>query len=93
LGGLCCKSRNLQGHEFFAKTQNGKQSPIRVGAIALSKSPVSLALGDEVPHIFTRKPRQRPLEFLIIGAKRVLQQNRTNSRQWMRRVYEYTPLI
>jgi hypothetical protein len=71
----CCKSRNLQGHEFFAKTQNGKQSPIRVGAIALSKSPVSLALGDEVPHIFTRKPRQRPLEFLIIGAKRVLQQN------------------
>jgi hypothetical protein len=59
----------------------------------LSKSPVSLALGDEVPHIFTRKPRQRPLEFLIIGAKRVLQQNRTNSRQWMRRVYEYTPLI
>jgi hypothetical protein len=28
---LCCKSRNLQGHEFFAKTQNGKQSPIRVG--------------------------------------------------------------
>ena len=75
-GRLCCKSRNLQGHVFFAKTQNGKQSPIRVGAIALSTSPVSLALGDEVPHIFTRTPRQRPLEFLIIAAKRVLQQNR-----------------
>ncbi len=39
---LCCKSRNLQGHEFFAKTRNGKQSPIRIDAIALSKSPVSL---------------------------------------------------
>jgi hypothetical protein len=39
----------------------------------LSKSPVSLTLGDEVPHIFTRKPRLRPLEFLIIGAKGLLQ--------------------
>ena len=29
IGGLCCKSRKLQGHEFFAKTRNGKQSPIR----------------------------------------------------------------
>jgi len=38
----CCKSRKLQGHEFFAKTQNRKQSPIRIAAIALPKSPVSL---------------------------------------------------
>src|SRR5262249_51506298 len=68
-------TRELQGHEFFAKTRNGKQSPIRIDAIALSKSPVSLMLGDEVPHIFTRKPRLRPLEFLILGAKRLLQHN------------------
>ena len=33
-------------------------------------------LSDEVPHIFTRKPRLRPLEFLILGAKRLLQHNR-----------------
>jgi hypothetical protein len=33
----CCKSRNLQSHEFFAKIQNGKRSPIRVGVIALSE--------------------------------------------------------
>src|SRR6516225_8174321 len=72
-GRLCCKNRKSQGHEFFAKTRNGKQSPIRIDAIALSKSPVSLTLGDEVPHIFTRKPRLRPLEFLILGAKRLLQ--------------------
>jgi hypothetical protein len=72
---LCCKSRKLQGHEFFAKTRNGKQSPIRIDANALSMSPVSLTLGDEVPHIFTRKPRLRPLEFLILGAKRLLQHN------------------
>src|SRR5262245_49982696 len=58
---------------FSRKTRNGKQSPIRIDAIALSKSPVSLTLGDEVPHIFTRKPRLRPLEFLILGAKRLLQ--------------------
>ena len=73
---LCCKSRKLQGHEFFVKTRNGKQSPIRIDAVALSKSPVNLTLGDEVPHIFTRKPRPRPLEFLILGAKRLLQHNR-----------------
>ena len=75
-GRLCCKSRKLQGHEFFAKTRNRKQLPIRIDAIALSKSPVSLTLGDEVPHIFTRKPRLRPLEFLILGAKRLLQHYR-----------------
>ncbi len=73
---LCCKSRKLHGHKFFAKTQNGKQSPICTDAIALSKSPVSLTSGDEDPHIFRRKPRLRPLEFLIIGAKRLLQHNR-----------------
>jgi hypothetical protein len=76
LGRLCCKSRKLQGHEFFAKTRNGKQSPIRIDAIALSKSQVSLSLGDEAPHIFARKLRPRPLEFLIISAKRLLQHNR-----------------
>ena len=69
-----------RGHEFFAKTRNGKQSPIRIDAIALSKSPVSLTLGDEVPHIFTRKPRLRPLEFLILGAKRLLQHNQETKR-------------
>ena len=53
-GRLCCKSRKLQGSEFFAKTRNGKQSTIRIISIALPKSPVSFARGDEVPHIFTR---------------------------------------
>jgi hypothetical protein len=72
---LCCKSRKLQGHDFFAKTRNRKQSPIRIDAVALSKSLVNLTLGDEVPHIFTRKPHLRPLEFLILGAKRLLQHN------------------
>src|SRR5262245_47314567 len=71
----CCKSRKLQGHEFFAKTSTEKQSPIRIASIALPKPPVSLARGDEVPHISTRKPHQPPLEFLTTCAKRLLQQN------------------
>jgi hypothetical protein len=35
---------------------------------------VSLSSGDEVPHIFTRKSRLQPGEFLISSAKRLLQQ-------------------
>src|SRR5262245_57334291 len=73
---LCCKSRKLQGHEFFAKTLTEKKSPIRIASIALPKPPVSLARGDEAPHIFTRKPHLRPLEFLIPRAIRLLQHNR-----------------
>jgi hypothetical protein len=36
---------------------------------------VSFSSGDEVPHIFTRKTRLRPGEFLITSAKKLLQQN------------------
>src|SRR5262249_9751979 len=52
-GRLCCKSRKLQGHVFFAKALTEKKSPIRIASIALPKPPVSLARGDEAPHIFT----------------------------------------
>ena len=69
------KVEKLQGSDFFAKTRNGKQSTICIISIALPKSPVSFARGDEVPHIFTRKPRLQPAEFLITGAKRLLQHN------------------
>jgi hypothetical protein len=72
---LCCKSRKLQGDEFFAKTRSGNQSPIRITSIALPNSPVSLTLGDEVPHIFTRKLSLLPAELLITSAKRLLQHN------------------
>ena len=69
------KVESCRASDFFAKTRNGKQSPIRITSIALPKSPVSFARGDEVPHIFTRKPRLQPAEFLITGAKRLLQHN------------------
>jgi hypothetical protein len=55
-GRFCCKSRKLQGPEFFAKIRNGKRSMIRITSIALSKSPVSLTSGDEVPHIRACSP-------------------------------------
>jgi hypothetical protein len=47
-----------------------------MASITLPRSPVSLSSGDEVPHIFTRKSRLRPNEFLISSAKRLLRQNR-----------------
>src|ERR1039458_6565040 len=40
----------------------------------LPKSPVSLSLCDEVPHIFIPKSHLEPREFLISSAKRLLQQ-------------------
>src|SRR4051812_33692051 len=43
---------------------------------SLPKSPVSSPPGDEVPHMFTRKPRLQPGKSLVSGAKRLLQHNR-----------------
>jgi|SRR6516165_2346210 len=45
---FCCKSRKLRDDQFFAKTGREKQPPIRLTAVALPKSPVSLTYGDEV---------------------------------------------
>jgi hypothetical protein len=71
---LCCKSRKLLGDKFPARRQTNRRSPIWVASITLPKSPVSSSSGDEVPHIFTRKSRLQPGEFLITSAKGLLQQ-------------------
>jgi hypothetical protein len=42
---------------------------------------VSLSPGDEVPHMFTRKPRLQLEKFAINGAKRLLQHNRHKAAQ------------
>src|SRR5215813_1547345 len=70
----CCKSPKLVGDDFPAITQTNRRSPLCVVSITLPRSPVSLSSGDEVPHIFTRKSRLQPGEFLISSAKRLLQQ-------------------
>src|SRR5262249_28809797 len=59
-----CKSPKLPADNFLATRR------------ALPKSPVNSSSGDEAPHIFTRKSRLRPGEFLITSAKRLLQQYR-----------------
>jgi hypothetical protein len=75
-GRYCCKSRKSPGDNFPAKGRHNRRPSISVLSIALPRSPVSLPSGDEVPHIFTRKSRLQPREFLISGAKRLLQQYR-----------------
>src|SRR5262249_7514497 len=66
-------SPKLVGDDFPAITQTNRRSPLCVVSITLPRSPVSLSSGDEVPHIFTRKSRLQPGEFLISSAKRLLQ--------------------
>jgi hypothetical protein len=39
---IVLQKSKLQVYEFFAKTRNGKQSPIRITSFALPKSPGSL---------------------------------------------------
>src|SRR5205085_11652611 len=70
----CCKSPKLPGDDFLAVRRSDRLPPTCVISITLSRSPVSLSSGDEVPHIFTRKSRLQPGEFLITSAKRLLQQ-------------------
>ena len=76
----CCKSPKLPGANFSAVKKSDRRPPIDVASITLPRSPVSLSSGDEVPHIFTRKSRLRPKEFLIASAKRLLQQNLPQAR-------------
>jgi hypothetical protein len=73
---LCCKSPKLPGDDFLAVRRSDRLPPTCVISITLPRSPVSLSSGDEVPHIFTRRSRLKPGEFLITSAKRLLQHNR-----------------
>ena len=72
----CCKSLKLPGGNFPAVKKSDRRPLIRVPSIALPRSSASLSSDDEVPHIFTRKSRLKPGEFLITSGKRLLQQNR-----------------
>jgi hypothetical protein len=58
----------------------------RVISVALPKSPMSFAWGDEVPQISTRKPCLRPSEFLTPSAKRLLQLSAKTSREQMQQI-------
>jgi hypothetical protein len=70
----CCKSPKLPGDNFPAIRRSDRGPAIFVASIRLPRTTVSFSSDDEAPHIFTRKSRLQPGEFLIISAKRLLQQ-------------------
>src|SRR5215208_6846620 len=80
LGRLCCKRPKTSGEHFLARRQSKSRPPIDMASGCLPKSPVSSSPWDEVPHMFTRKPRLRPAKFSNPGAKRLLQHNPFQSR-------------
>ena len=72
---ILLQKSKVAGQRFFRENTKWDAIDNSIISIALPKSPVSFARGDEVPHIFTRKPRLQPAEFLITSAKRLLQHN------------------
>src|SRR5947209_5923088 len=72
----CCKSPKLPGDKILAIRRTNRRPPIYAASVTLPSSPASSSSGNEVPHIFTRKSRLQPGEFLVTSAKRLLQQYR-----------------
>src|SRR6516162_9243436 len=79
LADIVAKVPNCPALIFLLLKKSDRRPLIRVPSIALPRSSASLTLGDEVPHIFARKSRLKPGKFLIISAKRLLQQYRHDS--------------
>jgi hypothetical protein len=48
---FCCKSRKLHRSEFLVNSSNATRPTIRITSVALPRSPLNLACGDEVPQI------------------------------------------
>jgi hypothetical protein len=71
---LCCKSPKLPSDKILAIRRTNRRPPIYAASVTLPSSPASSSSGNEVPHIFTRKSRLQPGEFLVTSAKRLLQQ-------------------
>src|SRR6266480_1074773 len=72
-GRLCCKSPKLPGDKILAIRRTNRRTPIYAASVTLPSSPARSSSGNEVPHIFTRKSRLQPGEFLVTSAKRLLQ--------------------
>src|SRR5215208_5398214 len=75
-GPIVLKNPKLLCDNFPAKRRNKPRPSIDMASNSLAKLPVSSSPCDEVPHMFTRKPRLQPGKFLISSAKRLLQHNR-----------------
>jgi hypothetical protein len=74
-GRLCCKSPKSTRDDFYATRRSKPRSLMDMASSSLARLPVSSSPCDEVPHMFTRKPRLQPGKFLNSGAKRLLQHN------------------
>jgi hypothetical protein len=75
-GPIVLQNPKLLCDNFPAKRRNKPRPSIDMASNSLAKLPVSSSPCDEVPHMFTRKPRLQPGKFLISSAKRLLQHNR-----------------
>ena len=91
LGRLCCKSPKLPGDKILAIRRTNRRPPIYAASVTLPSSPARSSSGNEVPHIFTRKSRLQPGEFLVTSAKRLLQQYRHKAD--LRRRLPICPLL
>ena len=65
----------VAGQRFFRENTKWEAIDDSYNLNRVTEVALSFARGDEVPHIFTRKPRLQPAEFLITSAKRLLQHN------------------
>ena len=70
----CWQSRKLTGGNFLARRRSKSRLLIDMAPDSLPKSPVSSSPGDEVPHMFTRKPGLQLGKIVITSTKRLLQQ-------------------
>src|ERR1700730_12560540 len=76
LADFVAKVPKYQATFFLERNEVKLCSPFNMAPRPLAKPPVSLSLGDEVPHIFIRESHQRPRKNFDHGGKRLLQQNR-----------------
>ena len=72
---LCCKSPKSNRDDFSAKRRSKPRSSMDMASSSLARLPVSSSPCDEVPHMFTRKPRLQPGKFFERRCKRLLQHN------------------
>ena len=74
-GSIVLQKSKVAAVQILGENLKRKRSMIRIAPVALPKSPINLAQGDDVPQIITRITRQRPSEFLTSPVKRLLQHN------------------
>jgi hypothetical protein len=90
-GRYCCKTPKMPCDQFLANGANEPQSPVDVASKAVTEVACEFIANYVVPQTIVRSPRVRPAKFVLLGAKRLLQQYRlfsdvspslSNVRSW-----------